>query len=481
MTRNYRTDENILPWHTQAVAGGESWFKRLWRWLFGPSRPRRGQIAAPPTLVAKVEKLGDRDREMIRVAEEAIRRGFPDQAIIAYQKAHALYHQKGAYLKCVAVLNHLVKLQPQSGRAYQDLAEGLVLLERQKEAHLAFQQAVYLYQAAGDQKSAEGLMKQLQKVRFPSAQIPSPPGGLQLNPSQAAEEPSSSPAALDSVPKLSPAPTRAPSEGGPLELDLDELSMLEGASEEVLAAQVDKDLSSVLSLPPEAIVKALSASYAAADSGERPLPEEPPLPQFEPLAMGVPKFETQPSENFDAQTIALDEDDEEWEAPTVGQDSTLAMPAVSADLAQKMNTEEIGAQTIAMSAVSAADLAQALPLPEDTGAQTIAMPAVGGFKNDDDLGQAETPLHLPSLAPLPTSISAETDEYEAFEDPSPSEAGAQTLYDPNFMAVHHSPQPKMNIPSSSTALDTPSAPTKPASRATSGRTRRRPSPSKPKV
>lgn len=107
---------------------------KLWRrWFRG--RPASSAFAASDTLVARVNALEDhQEQRMLRVAEEALRRGHPDQAVIAYQKAAARFRSMGQRLKQVAVLQHLVRLQPDRADPLRALIDVYDDLERLQEA-----------------------------------------------------------------------------------------------------------------------------------------------------------------------------------------------------------------------------------------------------------------------------------------------------------------------------------------------------------
>ena len=71
---------------------------------------------------------------MLRVAEEALRRGHPDQAIIAYQMAAARFRMMGQRLKETSVLQNLVRLQPDDLETLRELVNAYDELGRRQEA-----------------------------------------------------------------------------------------------------------------------------------------------------------------------------------------------------------------------------------------------------------------------------------------------------------------------------------------------------------
>lgn len=108
------------------------WWGALLRWFgFGrrgasltpAQRAKRKGIAAPLTLVARLDQATsqERDDQMIRLARESIRRGFPEQAEVAYQRAARLYQAHGQFKKAAAVLRALTRLRPEDPGVWTDL------------------------------------------------------------------------------------------------------------------------------------------------------------------------------------------------------------------------------------------------------------------------------------------------------------------------------------------------------------------------
>ncbi len=116
-------------------------FRALWQRfarLFGggKSEERRapGVIPAPETLIAKIANVKGKDREILRVAGEAIRRGHPDQAVIAYWKAVEVYLRDGQVLKAVSALKMILQHSPEDLEAFNALADAYEALDRKRDA-----------------------------------------------------------------------------------------------------------------------------------------------------------------------------------------------------------------------------------------------------------------------------------------------------------------------------------------------------------
>jgi hypothetical protein len=147
--------------------GMPGWWSRWWGRLFGSRTPARpGSIPAPATLVARVESAADDDRDILRVAEESLRRGFPDQAEIAYERAAAHYVQSGHGRKAVAVLRALARLRPEDARVQEDLAAVLESLERRADAARALRAAAERRRVDGAEEQARELVRRARDLEL---------------------------------------------------------------------------------------------------------------------------------------------------------------------------------------------------------------------------------------------------------------------------------------------------------------------------
>jgi hypothetical protein len=209
------------------------WWSRIWSWLFGRRRrpARGGSIAAPATLVARVESATDHDREILRLAEESLQRGFPEQAEIAYERAIGHYVEVGHDRKAVAVLGALSRLRPEDPTVFERLAEALERLERRADAARALRTAADRYRIDGQEEIAQGLVaraRDLELRDFSDASRPSLPSGDEPEPAAIAEPGPPPVAALE--------PDRDLDDDAPLELPEDDVNslILEALSKEEL-------------------------------------------------------------------------------------------------------------------------------------------------------------------------------------------------------------------------------------------------------
>ncbi|MBK8013121.1 MAG: hypothetical protein IPK13_17410 [Deltaproteobacteria bacterium] len=158
--------------------------------------PVAGRIQAPPTLVARIARVAGRDREMLRLADEAIRRGHPEQAVIACWKAARSFIKDGHMLKAVAVLNRILRYEVRDVDAWLELAMCYEALERRREAANACVRAAELLELRGDDADA---MMMLEK-------------GLDLDPARGDAEARLIPLrGRLGVSRVVPSPSRAPS------------------------------------------------------------------------------------------------------------------------------------------------------------------------------------------------------------------------------------------------------------------------------
>ena len=138
------------------------WASRLWQQMFGRRKGR-----APETLIAQVKAL-DRQSEqkMLRLAEEAVRRGHPDQAIIAYEKVAARFRRMGQQVKEMAVLQHLVRLQPGVAEPVRKLIDVYEDLGRTQEAASARMRLAAILRRDGQPEAADRLEQEAHAQAF---------------------------------------------------------------------------------------------------------------------------------------------------------------------------------------------------------------------------------------------------------------------------------------------------------------------------
>lgn len=147
------------------------WWSRTWRRLFWRA-PRKSQgpglrgIPAPATLVARVEASTDLDRGIIRLAEESLRRGYPDQAEIAYAKAASHYRAQGLFRKEVAVLEVLARLRPDDPDVFERLGAALEQMSRRADAAIALRAAAERRRRDGEEEIARALVVRARELQL---------------------------------------------------------------------------------------------------------------------------------------------------------------------------------------------------------------------------------------------------------------------------------------------------------------------------
>lgn len=117
---------------------------------------RRPQ-AAPPSLDQRIETAID-DRELMRLAAEALRVRRPELAHAAYWRATQTYLAQQHLLKALAVLNTILRFAPNDGNAHLVRLQTLEYVGRRRDAAFASVQAAQLFHAYGDVERAQWLM-----------------------------------------------------------------------------------------------------------------------------------------------------------------------------------------------------------------------------------------------------------------------------------------------------------------------------------
>lgn len=199
------------------------WWSRCWKRLFG-RRARAGRgVPAPATLVARVESAPDHDRAIVKLAEESLRRGFPDQAEIAYEKAALHYVQAGHHRKAVAVLRALSRLRPDDPVIHEQLGGALEALERRADAARSYRAAAERHRFYASEERAQELVARARQLEL----------------RELSESSVSSPELEISADRVPPAETDA-EPAGSLDLPADEVNSLvmEALSVEVASGEV---------------------------------------------------------------------------------------------------------------------------------------------------------------------------------------------------------------------------------------------------
>jgi tetratricopeptide (TPR) repeat protein len=144
-------------------ASRPSFFSRLWaaiKRIFtrsGSGRIVRGIAAAPLTLVSRISAIDDKEREAIKLAEEALRRGYPDQAVVAYWKAADFFIGREHYNKALSMLAAILKIQPDDVRAALERISVCEKLDRKRDAALACVYVAELYESRGQWDEARAI------------------------------------------------------------------------------------------------------------------------------------------------------------------------------------------------------------------------------------------------------------------------------------------------------------------------------------
>jgi len=364
------------------MAASGSWLGRLWAWLTGKNRdgaaPRMA-IPAPHTLVARVSQVEEaQEREMLRLAEESIRRGHPGQAAIVYQKAAERYRRDGIGPKELAVINMWVRVASHDPEPWTALGRYHEAAEHRRLALEAYTRAAALWRSVGRDEDADRLEVRMQELR----------AGPSVSQDVAA-------AARAPVPVASADPS------GPAEMP--------GDSVMADALQMDED-SIELDIPetgghealhdePEPEPERLPTNALAAlpdDDEPEPLSASALEVVHEPAAAPViPDHETEPGQTYDRTVAGLSVN--ELDAPTDDGISAELMAELTAMADEDVTGEE--------------------------GAATIAMPAIGSVaKRGFGIPDAATvmdPNYVPPVAAVGPA-EEDFDDEEDFEDEAPS-------------------------------------------------------------
>ena len=102
----------------------------------------------------------------MRVAEEALRRGHPDQAVIAYHKAADRFRLMGQLVKQMAVLQHLVRLEPDNLDNHRELIAVYDELGRHHEAATVRLRLARELRQRGHGHEAERIERQARAMAF---------------------------------------------------------------------------------------------------------------------------------------------------------------------------------------------------------------------------------------------------------------------------------------------------------------------------
>jgi tetratricopeptide (TPR) repeat protein len=282
-----------------------SFFGRIWAAIKGlfvrqkTGRVVRGIAAAPLTLVARISAVDDKERQAIKLAEEAIRRGYPEQAVVAYWKAAAFFMEREQFNKALSMLNAILKLKPDDMQAAQDRVRACEGLDRKRDAAFAYLYVAQLHEANGRYDEARAMRArsiQLDPKLGPPGSAPQ--AAAPIEPIIGEPEPSE----LEEVPVPGPNVVDQPDDGAPIELELERSIALEATSlrEQLEHANTDSEQAEAPTVAMEAI-------------------QDDPIVE-EKLSARIPS----------AKTLDPSEEDARYAAA-----ATVALPAVSPPPAQR--------------------------------------------------------------------------------------------------------------------------------------------------
>jgi hypothetical protein len=267
------------------------WVEGLFARFSGRAPPKHGQIPKQDTLARRLDSAvrGAKERDLLRGAEESLRRGRRSEAIRAYAAALEVFMDRGAYQKAIAVLTNLTRLEPETPLHFEKLAEVQDLVGRRREAEASRRYAVALLEGSGAHTHAGA--QAAPRSSPPSGPAPrdrgGPPDPARVQPTPAPRDPSGS----SNLGRLEDRPDAPPPEH-------------------------------------------LRAEPPAPPRGEeRPPRRAPSLPDIEPLAPRVPPADTDASPPSGARTPAQSAgDDDADDALELPEDDELTLgPLPAAD------------------------------------------------------------------------------------------------------------------------------------------------------
>lgn len=125
---------------------------------------------------------------MIKLAEESIRRGFPGQAEVAYEKAAAFYVDNNLHRKALSVLKALSALRPEDAETWLRIAEAYLGLGLRRDAAEALRKAAVRLQKNGLGESANTALSRARNLEERLLPEPARPDSIDIQPSEAEVE-----------------------------------------------------------------------------------------------------------------------------------------------------------------------------------------------------------------------------------------------------------------------------------------------------
>lgn len=314
--------------------------------IFGGKKQRRpppGGIPAPETLVARVAAVQNKDRDMLRLADEAIRRGHPDQAVIAYWKAVRVYTNDGQHLKAVSALKMILQHVPDSVEAHLALIEAYVALSRARDAANVCIALADAHVEVGRRDEALGVLTRALHLD------PLVKGARERITALGGVMPTAAPVPViepSPPPETSPAPEPRPRSGGlppiqPAPIQPAPIPQLDDAG----PLELDIEGDDALDFPDDSLVVPVVEPTAHAESAPEPEPELEPDVEDEPDDGAATIFAmeavTPPSDEGDATLLGMEAVTPP--AEDEGAATILQMEAIPGNLDQQP-TDETAAQ-----------------------------------------------------------------------------------------------------------------------------------------
>lgn len=327
-------------------------------------------IPAPHTLVARVSAVEEaKEREMLRLAEESIRRGHPGQAAIVYRKVAQRYLREGLTHKELAVLNMWVRVASHDPEAWTAMGLHHERAQHRRLALEALTRAAALWRSVGRDDDADGLEGRIRELRS---------GPVGASPS--ADLPESSPPEPNEMPGASVMATEDPEDDDQIELNIPQSGRHDAIDDDPAPREPERPPRQREPWPSEPERLPTGALESLPDEGPEPLSAASLRVYDEPA---IPDRETEPGQTYDR---------------TVGGLAAASLDAPTDD--------EISAELMAeLTAMADEDVTG------EEGAATIAMPSIGSMaKRGFNIPDAATVMD-PNYRP-PSMEAPEDDEFD---------------------------------------------------------------------
>jgi hypothetical protein len=132
---------------------------------------RRDADPPPLTLEQRISMSPD-DRELLRLAGEAMRANAPQLAYTAYWRAAQIYMSSEHHLKVLSAVTSILRIAPGDINAHLSRVHALEMIGRYRDAALACLDAAHVFHAAGDRENAMALLSRSQALDPSVAGVP---------------------------------------------------------------------------------------------------------------------------------------------------------------------------------------------------------------------------------------------------------------------------------------------------------------------